>query len=38
MTEISEPVHGICGGHYIDPTKLIFFILNAETGFVYPKE
>jgi hypothetical protein len=31
-------VHRICGRSHNDPTKLIFVIVNAETGFIYLKE
>ncbi len=36
IVNVSKPVHGICGGRYIDCTKLIFVMIsNAETGFIY---
>jgi hypothetical protein len=34
MFKISIPLQGICSRRYIDPTKLIFVIVKAKTGFI----
>ncbi len=29
IVKISVLIHGVCGGHYIDPTKLIFVTVKC---------